>query len=143
MHTLKGLAATLGAAALARQAAAMETAFKAPGAAGDDDAERIARLGAELEAGATVLLTAADALDPPDAVDSVPADTERMLEHLDELDALLAEQNMRALDVFATLKREAGNTLAESLAALDEALFKLDFAAAREKTANLKGMLSR
>lgn len=50
---------------------------------------------------------------------------------------------MRALDLFVTLKREAGDTLAESLAALDEALFKLDFAAAREKVASLKGILSR
>ena len=68
-------------------------------------------------------------------------DRERLLEHLAELDALLAEQNMRALDVFATLKREADDTLADSLATLDDALFKLDFAAARETTANLKGIL--
>ena len=54
---------------------------------------------------------------------------------------MLAEQNMRALDVFATLKREADDTLADSLATLDDALFKLDFAAARETTANLKGIL--
>ena len=68
-------------------------------------------------------------------------DRERLLEHLAELDALLAEQNMRALDVFATLKREADDTLADSLATLDDALFKLDFAAARKTTANLKGIL--
>ena len=68
-------------------------------------------------------------------------DRERLLEHLAELDALLAEQNMRALDVFATLKREADDTLADSLATLDDALFKLDFAAARETTAHLKGIL--
>ena len=54
---------------------------------------------------------------------------------------MLAEQNMRALDVFATLKREADDTLADSLATLDDALFKLDFVAARETTANLKGIL--
>ncbi len=143
MHTLKGLAATLGALALARQAAEVEAAFKADGAAVNDDAERLARLDSELDAGAAVLRAAADALDPPGATGGAPADTEQMLEHLDELDALLAENNMRALDVFITIKREAGDALAESLTALDEALFKLDFAAAREKAANLKGVLSQ
>jgi CheY-like chemotaxis protein len=143
MHTLKGLAATLGAMALAQQAAEVEATFKADGAAANDDAERLARLDSELDAGAAVLSAAADVLDPPGATGGAPADKERMLEHLDELDGLLAGQNMRALDVFVTLKREAGDTLAESLAALDEALFKLDFAAAREKAANLKGLLTQ
>lgn len=143
MHTLKGLAATLGATALARQATEVEAAFKTNGTAANGDAERLARLDNELNASTTVLLAAAAALDPPSATDGAPADKERMLEHLDELDGLLAKQNMRALDVFVTLKREAGDTFAESLAALDEALFKLDFATAREKVANLKGLLTQ
>ena len=52
---------------------------------------------------------------------------------------------MRALDVFATLQREvgdAGEALADPLNALDEALLRLDFAAARTTTANLKEILS-
>jgi len=142
MHTLKGLTATLGATALAHQAAAAEATFMAPGGTSDDTGH-LAQLATAIDAGAAVLIAAADALDPPHPVDSAPLDTERMLEHLDELDGLLAEQNMRALDVFVTLKREAGDTFAESLTALDEALFKLDFTAAREKVANLKRMLSR
>ncbi len=143
MHTLKGLAATLGATALARQAAAAEAAFTAPGGT-DSDTGHLAQLASAIDAVVAVLLAAADALDPPHPMDNnAPLDTERMLEHLDKLDALLVEKNMRALDLFVTLKREAGDTLAESLAALDETLFKLDFAAAREKVANLKGILSR
>ncbi|MCZ2106234.1 MAG: hypothetical protein LC106_02440, partial [Burkholderiales bacterium] len=67
------------------------------------------------------------------------------LECLAELDALLLENNMRALDVFATLQREAGeagDALADPLNALDEALLRLDFAAARTTTAHLKEILS-
>ncbi len=141
MHTLRGLAATLGALALARQAAATEQAFRAD----DRRAEErcLAELHDELAVAAAVLLAAADALDPPAAVPAAPVDTERMLARLDELDTLLGAHNMRALDVFATLRCEAGGTLAESLAALDEALFSLDFVAAREKVANLKEILSR
>ena len=49
---------------------------------------------------------------------------------------------MRALDVFATLQREAGDALADPLNALDEALLRLDFAAARTTIAHLKEILS-
>ncbi len=52
---------------------------------------------------------------------------------------------MRALDVFATLQREvgdAGEALADPLNALDEALLRLDFAAARTTIAHLKEILS-
>ena len=58
---------------------------------------------------------------------------------------MLLENNMRALDVFATLQREvgdAGEELADPLNALDEALLRLDFAAARTTIANLKEILS-
>jgi len=140
MHTLKGLAATLGAQALRQQAAETEAAFKA--APGDNDGRLIVALGASVEVAATVLRAAAEEIDPPDAANADAADPERILEHLDELDGLLAEHNMRALDVFATLRREAAGTLAESLAPLDEALLKFDFAAAREKAANLKAILT-
>lgn len=140
MHTLKGLAATLGATALARQAAAAEAAFAAPSGT-SDDTERLAQLASEIDASVATLIAVADVFDPPHPTENVSLDRERLLEHLAELDVLLAEQNMRALDVFATLKREADDTLADSLATLDDALFKLDFAAARETTANLKGIL--
>ena len=55
----------------------------------------------------------------------------------DEIDYLL--------NAFATLQREvgdAGEALADPLNALDEALLRLDFAAARTTTANLKEILS-
>ncbi|MBK6999694.1 MAG: response regulator [Rhodoferax sp.] len=152
MHTLKGLAATLGAKALARQAAEAEAAFKAVADHDDErDKQRLTELGEGLDAAAAVLRTTADAFDPPHApptkdaenVENVPLHHDKVLEHLDELDALLGANNMRALDVFASLKREAGGIFAEHLAILDAALLKLDFAAAREKIAHLKESLTQ
>ncbi len=142
MHTLKGLAATLGANVLAQQAAKAEAAFKA--GADHDDEQRIVELGERLDAAAAVLRAAADALDPPQATtEDVPLDHNRVLERLDELDALLAEHNMRALEVFTTLKREAGGIFSENLAELDAALLKLDLAAAREELTRLKETLTQ
>ncbi|MBK6999692.1 MAG: response regulator [Rhodoferax sp.] len=146
MHTLKGLAATLGAKVLAQQAAEAEASFKS--VESHDDARHLVELGEGLDAAAAVLRATADAFDPPHAphtkdAEDVPLHHDRVLEHLDELDALLGANNMRALDVFATLKREAGGIFSENLAALDDALLKLDFAAAREKIANLKELLTQ
>ena len=140
MHTLKGLAATLGALALKELAAAAEARFREP--ANEEDEARLSDVVVGLATASAVLLGVADTLDPPSVLlESDPADPERILEYLDELDALLAERNMRALDVFASLKHEAGSTFADSLQALDAALYHLDFAVAREKAANLKGIL--
>lgn len=147
VHTLKGLAATLGAKALAQQAAEVETAFKAVESQGD--AQRLAQLGERLDAAAAVLRAAADAFDPPHATTKdaknakdVPLSRDRIFEYLDELDTLLGANNLRALDVFIVLKREAGGIFAENLATLDAALLKLDFATAREKIASLKEILT-
>ena len=57
-------------------------------------------------------------------------------------DALLAQQNMRALEVFATLQQELGQCqeamLVEQLHALQAALQQLDFVAARAVVAHLQ-----
>ena len=141
MHTLKGLAATLGATALARQAAELEATFKAPRST-SNEAATLAQLASGIAASDATFRAVADALDPAQPVPSLPLNKQRLLECLAELDALLLENNMRALDVFATLQREAGDALADPLNALDEALLRLDFAAARTTTANLKEILS-
>ena len=144
MHTLKGLAATLGATALARQAAELEATFKAPRST-SNEAAALAQLASGIAASDATFRAVADALDPAQPVPSLPLNKQRLLECLAELDALLLENNMRALDVFATLQREvgdAGEALADPLNALDEALLRLDFAAARTTTANLKEILS-
>ena len=144
MHTLKGLAATLGATALARQAAELEATFKAPRST-SNEAATLVQLASGIAASDATFRAVADALDPAQPVPSLPLNKQRLLECLAELDALLLENNMRALDVFATLQREvgdAGEALADPLNALDEALLRLDFAAARTTIANLKEILS-
>lgn len=141
MHTLKGLAATLGATALARQAAELEATFKAPRST-SNEAVALAQLASGIAASDATFRAVADALDPAQPVPSLPPNKQRLLECLAELDALLLENNMRALDVFATLQREAGDALADPLNALDEALLRLDFAAARTTIAHLKEILS-
>ena len=148
MHTLKGLAATLGATALARQAAELEATFKAPHSTSNEAAalaQTLAQLASGIAASDATFRAVADALDPAQPVPSLPLNKQRLLECLAELDALLLENNMRALDVFATLQREvgdAGEALADPLNALDEALLRLDFAAARTTIAHLKEILS-
>ena len=62
-------------------------------------------------------------------------------EQLDELGTLLEQQNMRALDVFATLQREAGSALADSVHGIEAALFQLDFTAARDQVTHLQQRL--
>lgn len=144
MHTLKGLAATLGATALAHQAAELEATFKAPRST-SNEAATLAQLASGIAASDATFRAVADALDPAQPVPSLPLNKQRLLECLAELDALLLENNMRALDVFATLQREAGeagDALADPLNALDEALLRLDFAAARTTIAHLKEILS-
>ena len=155
MHTLKGLAAaTLGATVLAQQAAQAESACKTALVAAANSGEclpdatagaatELAALDAARAAAVAVLATVADALDPPSAgVDvGTPVDRQRLREQLDELGTLLEQQNMRALDVFATLQREAGSALADSVHGIEAALFQLDFTAARDQVTHLQQRL--
>ena len=163
MHTFKGVAATLGATALAQQAAQAEVACQAAAVAGattgSADAvalQAVAAVASARTQAVEVLCGLADALDPPPAqgpkaadsapqgaADAAPAlDVPRLLEHLATLDALLAQQNMRALEVFATLQQELGQcqeaAWVEQLPALQAALQQLDFMAARAVLAHLQ-----
>ena len=74
---------------------------------------------------------------------ALPAlDVAQLLGQMATLDALLAQQNMRALEVFATLQQELGQCqeamLVEQLHALQAALQQLDFVAARAVVAHLQ-----
>ena len=102
----------------------------------------IARLRQQLAEAVQLLGAVAEAFEPEEeaAAQRLP-DRARVIAYLEELATLLAANNMRAIDVHAILKREAGGVLGEHLAALDEAIGKLDFLAAGEKTANLIALL--
>jgi len=141
LHTLKGLAATLGAKSLASLAADSEARVKTGGNRDEDD-RMLLRLRERLAEAGTLLRRIADDFDPPqDMPAGLLTDPAQVIRQLSELEDLLAAHNLRALDVHATLKREAGSHLGPQLAALDEAIGQLDFVAALEKVANLKTIL--
>ena len=139
MHTLKGLAATLGAQALQQQAADIEAAIRAVPDA--DLLRQLTDLVVGLESAAAALRTVADALDPVQKTAEGEMAPAQFHERLEALDALLAESNMRALEVFAAFKQEAGAAFAQSLASLDDALQTFDFTTARKIIAGLEADL--
>lgn len=146
LHTLKGVAATLGAKTLAKLAGQMESRVQRVGIATthEEDENLLADLDASLAQTIAVFCQTADALDPLDAPpQTLPQDTTLLIAQLTELDDLLAQNNLRALDVYAVFQKEAAGALGSPLAALDEAIAQFDFLAAREKIANLKNLLIR
>lgn len=129
LHTLKGLAATLGASALARQSAEAEALLKqgAPAQALEQPLDTLQGL---LESTITTLQQAGRTMGAADGpADTLPpaADHAALRSQLLELDALLAENNLRALELADRLP-PAGD---EHLAQLQQCVQQLDFAQAR------------
>ena len=131
-HTLKGLAGTLGANALAAACAQLESALKAkppaaPGLLGQVQTQLSLSL-VQLEA-----LTAAAAAPTAQAADlPTPADLDlsALAPALRELSGLLQDSNMRSTVVSAQLREQFGSTLGEPFAQLDHAIQQLNFGAA-------------
>gem|GEM_PF-840426 len=144
LHTLKGVAATLGAQSLARFAAEAETRIKA----GTDSAENdvlLSGLATHLSDALHVLERLAVAFEPAAVTASSresSIDPTQAISHLTELERLLAENNMRALDVHAALCAKFGADLQLHLAALNDAMNCLDFATALERSRNLRKLLA-
>jgi HPt (histidine-containing phosphotransfer) domain-containing protein len=149
LHTLKGLAATLGAKRLSAAAAGAEKAVTARmrGATAPEDALAAPELQADIAAvvaaievagpGLASLLQALQALDAPPtpaadapAAPVVPASAtggDGLLSCLRLLATQLADADMAATDTMATLTQRFGATLGARLTPLDEALLGLDF----------------
>jgi two-component system sensor histidine kinase/response regulator len=115
LHTLKGHAGTLGATALAAQAAELEVMCKA-GADARSCASGLEALGVLVEATKISLAQAVAQLDTPAKVkasSSVVADTQEAVSALRALNTMLAESDMGALESFAlnreTLTRLSGD----------------------------------
>ncbi len=127
LHTLKGLAGTLGASALADFARSAEAEIKNGNATALPD-----RLDTALNEALTVLDGIATLFAP--ATTSGPtaplADTTRLQAGLENLEALLASQNLRALDAHAALQKEFGAALGAALTPLDTAIAQMNFTAA-------------
>ncbi len=136
LHTLKGLAATLGAAGLAAKAGAAEQALAdgaSSAAAAAHSAAATAALPAALQAALPALRTLlaqlqhAEAGAATDAVPVGPLDPARLHAALTELAGLLQNCDMRATDVVGKLRLQAGRTLGLPMQALDDAVGALDF----------------
>jgi PAS domain S-box-containing protein len=146
LHSLKGLAATLGARRLARQAAEAEERLRQ-----SDDPSASAllldSLHPLLESTCGQLEQLAEQLAPSHASGVTMAETERLdpaalCLRLERLEALLAAANLKALDEFAHLKEEFGPALGQHLAALEESMARLDLPAALEKSRNLRSVIA-
>ena len=141
LHTLKGLAGAVGAQSLAQHALSMEERLRA-GTDVAENEELLARLREVLGESIRVLSQSAEDLAATTPALAAPiGDPARALELLARLAVLLEENNMHAMDVFATLKQELGGVLREHLAALDESMARLDFATALDRCRNLRTLL--
>jgi len=133
LHTLKGLAATLGMPALAEAAAAAERRVSAVGAGGDAR-PACASVGAALAAALPALATLALRLDAADAAAEPaahqPGEGAALHAALAKLALLLEQSDMRATELTPTLRRLAHPALGPRLAQLDAAVDALDFARA-------------
>ncbi|TCT19407.1 response regulator [Thiobaca trueperi] len=142
LHTLKGVAGTLGATALAQAAARLEIRLYADTTPAEEET-LLANLQERLNDAIDLLLEAAATLTPPPASrPDTTSDPAHLVRLLTELEILLGEHNMRAIALHDTLKHECGAALGEHLAPLDEAMGRLDFPRARQIAINLKDLLA-
>jgi len=135
LHTIKGVAAALGATALSRSAAKAETALRT----GSEPAVRdplLRDLEQQLcETGCT-LQRVADELDPPHIAAENGSSPESVVDRgvlaarLADLEKLLRSGNMRAMQEYEQIRQLCGNGLRKQLIPMDEAIKRLNFPAA-------------
>ena len=144
-HTIKGVSAALGAMALSRAAAEGETALR-----GSADAAGAAALFQEVERlfeeACIVLKDVAEELEPLSAKTEAAAGMESgaIITALGELEALLNASNMKAMQQYQGTKAGLEGSVAvpkDLLSQLDEAMQRLDFAAAGKLCSEMKERL--
>ncbi|MGN6830837.1 PAS-domain containing protein [Paucibacter sp. M5-1] len=127
LHGFKGLAATLGANALASRAGALEQGLKSGGGLMP---AAVAALEQQIATDLQALSDLVQALDEAPAVSAgaAPVDASQRQQALGLLAQLLGRSDMAALDALERLRREHGASLPpEHFEALDEAMAQLDF----------------
>ena len=134
LHTLKGLAAALGALELAREAAAAEKAVTADGSAEQaaTSTNQACRAIHHALPGLQALLAAmqrdhANHADEDAAAEVPPLDRSALVVALDALAQLLQADDMEAMNAMATLQQEFGPALGDAFAALEVAMADMDF----------------
>jgi HPt (histidine-containing phosphotransfer) domain-containing protein len=134
MHTLKGLAATVGANALSRFAQETELKLKQGAVTGQAE-EMVLQTRSAIETAAQtlqalVLKLASERPQPSgarSAESDVPLDPGQVCDDLTELLALLRQADMDAMKVYARLAEQHGPALGAALTQLDNAMEALDF----------------
>ena len=131
LHTVKGVAATLGADAMAAAAAQGERQLAAPQAAAELGPV-VDRACAAIDAAVPTLAALLQALRPADADPTTaaatdPADRQALQLGLRHLAELLRNADMGALDAMSDLQGRFSGTLTPRFLALDEAVAGLDF----------------
>jgi signal transduction histidine kinase/DNA-binding response OmpR family regulator/HPt (histidine-containing phosphotransfer) domain-containing protein len=142
LHTLKGLAATVGARHLAAVAARLEHKVRS-GALPDDHGNLVDTLRTAIDALADTLVPLlkqyqqALASAPQAAVASAAMDREQFTRDMRSLTALLANSDLVALDAHALIRKTFGAYVGQEFTPLDKAMAALDFAAAQSACASL------
>jgi len=130
VHTLKGLAATVGANGLSALAARIESRL-ASGSAPEEEQAMVRQLQTAIDATARALAPTLKRLEAPAAVDGthseLPLDADRFASGLQALRLLLLNADMLALDTFGELHAVQGVPRSAQMAALGQAINQLDF----------------
>ncbi|UTH72602.1 PAS domain S-box protein [Chromobacterium sp. IIBBL 290-4] len=136
LHTLKGLASTVGADQLALVAAELETLARQNAKA--ELAPSLPRLSEALLQAIEAALSLASQADVSQAAGTVQAETEPpgLSENLAHLQEMLDASSMDALPAFGQLRASYGTSFPDELAQLDEDIMKLDFSAASRRCAD-------
>ena len=143
-HTLKGVAATLGAEALSALAAQLERALRKR--VEPDELLRMSdRLGEALAEAVVALERAADELAPvyTGVVALQDFEHDAYATELDSLVLALVDSDMAALDRFATLRALTPEALLDALRTVEDALARLDFSGAVDACRRLEAALEK
>jgi len=141
-HTLKGVAATLGAEALSATAAQLERALRKR--IEPDELLRMSdHLGEALATAIVALERAADELAPlyTSVIPLSDFDRDSYASALDALVLALVDSDMAALDLFASLRVATPEPLLDALRTVEDALTRLDFGGAVDACRRLETAL--
>ncbi|WP_332852320.1 PAS domain S-box protein [Duganella sp. S19_KUP01_CR8] len=136
LHSLKGVAGTVGADALAEAASGLEQlvrdqASPAAWAAAHAALMSVARQAAE---SATALAADLESLEPAQPA-AISADPSALPDGLRKLHGLLAASNLDALPLFEALLRDYGQRMPAEFSEMNDAIERFDFAAAAQHCA--------
>jgi two-component system sensor histidine kinase/response regulator len=133
LHTLRGLAVTVGARDLAKQAEQLERAWREPHWPASWDTDRKGLAGAAREAvAASVALASGFAAPPAARADQAPPELHALALPMRTLKAMLEASSLNALPLFEELNGRYGRAMGAEFFALENAIDALQFVAAAQ-----------